>query len=120
MKNGEGVALTVELERRLRQSTDRLRDVRETLEELSQAADALQYLFSQQQMQANAQAAAPSTGTAPTARAQKAQPAAAYPPAKASRPAASSAPSAPSEQDEVPEWRKLFPKLSAQVPGHGK
>ncbi len=107
--------MTVELERRLRQSTDRLRDVRKTLEELSQAADALHHLFGLQQMQAQALATPPAENAA-TARTQKGQTATAHPPAKASRPA----PSAQPEQDEVPEWRKLFPKLSAEVPGRGK
>jgi hypothetical protein len=113
MKTGEGVALTVELERRLRQSTDRLRDVRETLEELSRAADALHHLFGLQQMQEYTRQAAPMHRLGE-------KPATTPPPAKASRAAPSSAPSQPKDEDEIPEWRKVFPKLSAEVPGRGK
>jgi TolA-binding protein len=118
MKNGEGVALTVELERRLRQSTDRLRDVRETLEELSRSADALHHLFGLQQMREQTQAAPQHRleEKAAKARTQKGQTATAP---TASRPAPSSAPSE-STEEEVPEWRKVFPKLSAHVPGRGK
>jgi hypothetical protein len=118
MKTGEGVALTVELERRLRQSTDRLRDVRETLEELSRAADALHHLFGLQQMMENAQATPMHRLGVKEAkgRSQTATP----PSARGSHSSSGSAASESTNQDEVPEWRKVFPKLSAQVPGRGK
>jgi TolA-binding protein len=123
MKNGEGVALTVELERRLRQSTDRLRDMRETLEELSQAADALHHLFGLQQMQEQLQQTPTlhRLGEKPAmTRAQKEQSETTPAPAKASRPAPATPAAESKEEEDVPEWRKVFPKLSAHVPGRGK
>jgi hypothetical protein len=111
MKNAEGAAHPFELlERRLKASTDQLRDVRETMEELGRSAGALQRLFGVEQIREAAMAA----GQNP-----KGQAGAAPPPARGARSSQSSAPAA-SAQDDVPEWRKVFPDLSSKVPGRGK
>ncbi|HYO58935.1 hypothetical protein [Archangium sp.] len=122
MKNAEEAALPSELERRLKLSTDHLREVRETLEELGRAAGALHRLFGVEQMQQLPNAAPPSRPVERAAKAQtqKGHTATTPPPVKGSRPPPSSAPSAPPAQDEVPEWRKVFPELSAEVPGRRK
>ncbi|MFY0524333.1 hypothetical protein ACN28I_14560 [Archangium gephyra] len=108
MKNAEGAAHPFELlERRLKASTDQLRDVRETMEELGRSAGALQRLFGVEQLREAARAA----GQGPKGQA------AAAPPPKGSRSSQSSAPAA---QDDIPEWRKVFPDLSNKVPGRGR
>jgi hypothetical protein len=107
MKNAEGVALASELDRRLKASTDQLRDVRETLEQLGRSAGALQRLFGVEQIQEAARA----KGWSP-----KEQTATELPPTRSARPA----PAAPAPQDEIPEWRRVFPNLSTKVPGRGK
>lgn len=110
MKNAEGAAHPFELlERRLKASTDQLRDVRETMEELGRSAGALQRLFGVEQVRQAAMAA----GQSPKGQA------GAVPPPKGARSSQSSA-SAPAAQDDIPEWRKVFPDLSNKVPGRGK
>ena len=110
MKNAEGAAHPFELlDRRLKQSTDQLRDVRETLEELGRSAATLQRLFGVEQIQEAARAAGQGA---------KGQTATPPPPARSGRPSQGSAPSA--AQDDIPEWRKVFPDLSNKVPGRGK
>jgi hypothetical protein len=110
MKNAEGAAHPFELlERRLKASTDQLRDVRETMEELGRSAGALQRLFGVEQLREAALAA----GQSPKGQA------AAAPPPKGARSSQSSTP-APATQDDVPEWRKVFPDLSSKVPGRSK
>ena len=110
MKNAEGAAHPFELlDRRLKASTDQLRDVRETMEELGRSAGALQRLFGVEQVRQAAMAAGQS---------QKGQ-AGAVPPPKGARSSQGSA-SAPAAQDDIPEWRKVFPDLSNKVPGRGK
>jgi hypothetical protein len=112
MKNAEGAAPPFELlERRLKQSTDRLRDVRESLEELGRSAGSLQRLFGVEEIREAARAAG---------RTPKGQPATTPPPARGARPAQSSGPSASGGQDDIPEWRKVFPDLSSKVPGRSK
>lgn len=108
MKNAEGVALASELDRRLKASTDQLRGVAETLEKLGRSAGVLQRLFGVEQFQEAAR------GKVRTA---KEQAAAESPPARGTRPSPGSAPAAPAAQEDIPEWRKVFPDLSNKVPG---
>ncbi|HZI03652.1 MAG TPA: hypothetical protein VEZ71_06500 [Archangium sp.] len=111
MKNAEGAAHPFELlERRLKASTDQLRDVRETMEELGRSAGALQRLFGVEQVRQAAMAA----GQSPKGQA------GAVPPPKGARSSQSSASAASAAQDDIPEWRKVFPDLSNKVPGRGR
>lgn len=109
MKNAEGVALASELDRRLKASTDQLRDVRETLEQLGRSAGTLQRLFGVEQIQEAAR------GKGRTAKEQTATE-----PSRSARPSPGSAPAAPAAQDDIPEWRRVFPDLSRRVPGRGR
>lgn len=109
MKNAEGVALASDLDRRLKTSVDQLRDVRETLEQLGRSAGALHRLFGVEEVQEVVRA---KDGRTPKGRTATAPP--------PSRPAPSNAPPAPALQDDIPEWRKVFPNLSSKVPGRGK
>ena len=109
MKNAEGVALASELDRRLKASTDQLRGVAETLEQLGRSAGVLQRLFGVEEFQEAAR------GKFRTA---KEQAAADSPPSKGTRPSPGSAPAA--SGDDIPEWRKVFPDLSSKVPGRGR
>ncbi|QRN97184.1 hypothetical protein JRI60_50980 [Archangium violaceum] len=111
MKNVEGPALPVELDRRLKVGVARLKEARKSMEELTRIADAIGPLLGVGRGRRGARAA---SAPVPAARAQEARPAAAPPPqpARGARTAPSSAPS----EDEVPEWRKVFPALSANVP----
>ncbi len=111
MKNAEGVALVSDLDRRLKASIDQLRGVRETLEPLSRSAGALHQFFGVEEVQ---EVVRGRSGRTP--KAQTATP----PPAQSARSAPSSAPAAPAAQDDIPEWRKVFPNLSSKVPGRGK
>ncbi|MFY0565675.1 hypothetical protein ACN28E_17780 [Archangium lansingense] len=111
MKNAEGVALASDLDRRLKTSIDQLRDVRETLEELGRSAGTLHRLFGVEEVQ---EVVRGKGGRTP--KGQIATP----PPAPSARTAPSSAPPAPAPQDDIPEWRKVFPNLSSKVPGRGK
>jgi hypothetical protein len=109
MKDTEEVTLTLELDRRLKLAVDRLGEVRETLEELDQLADSLGPLLGVN----------PPRGRARAAPQQR--PGDAPPPTKEARTAPNSAPSAPAApEDEVPEWRKRFPALSARHPKSSK
>ena len=119
MKNAEELALPLELERRLRLGVDHLREVRETMEELARIADAIQPLLGVSRTQVQAKTA-PQPRPAAGAPMQVGRTAATPPPAKGPRTPPSSAPSGPTAQDEVPEWRKVFPGLSAKVPGGSK
>lgn len=112
MKNAEGVAPASDLDRRLKASIDQLRDVRETLEQLGRSAGALHRLFGVEEVQEVVRAKG--------GRTPKGRTATRYPPAPSARPAPSSAPPAPAPQDDIPEWRKVFPNLSSKVPGRGK
>ncbi|MCY1080176.1 hypothetical protein [Archangium lansingense] len=112
MKNAEGVALASDLDRRLKTSIDQLRDVRETLEELGRSAGTLHRLFGVEEVQ---EVVRGKGGRTPTPKGQTVPP-----PAPSARPAPSSAPTAPAPQDDIPEWRKVFPNLSSKVPGRGK
>jgi hypothetical protein len=124
MKNAEGVSLPSELEQRLKQSIDHLRDVREVLEELGRSADVLHRLFGVEQVAVPTRAAPPPRPVERAAKArapQKEQTATTPPPAKGSaHPPPGNAPPAPQPEDEIPEWRKVFPELSSEVPGRGK
>lgn len=111
MKNAEGVALASDLDRRLKASIDQLRDVRETLEELGRSAGALHRLFGVEQVQQTV------TAKGRTPKGQTTTPPA---PAQSARPAQSNTPPASSSQDDIPEWRKVFPNLSNKVPGRGR
>jgi hypothetical protein len=111
MKNAEGLALPFELDRRLKAAVDRLGEVRETLEELDPLADSLGPLLGVSPRKGRARAAS------------QPSPAAMLPPAKEARTPTSStppAPPAPAQEEEVPEWRKRFPGLSAQHPKRSK
>jgi hypothetical protein len=119
MKNAERLELPVELERRLRRGIDRLGQMRESLEELARIADTIHPLLGGGPTPERAKATPPSR-RAVEERAQGARTAATPPPAKVPPTPPSSAPSAPMESEEVPEWRKLFPGLSAQHPGRSK
>jgi hypothetical protein len=112
MKNVEGPGLPVELDRRLKAGVERLRDARKDLEELTQLADVLGPLLGVGRGRRGARAA---SGPAPAAKAapQAARSAAATPPpAKGARTPSGGAPA----EEEIPEWRKVFPALSANVP----
>ncbi|HYO72826.1 MAG TPA: hypothetical protein VEU33_42870 [Archangium sp.] len=111
MKNAEGAAPPFELlDRRLKESTEQLRDVTKVFEALGRSAGALQRMVSGEQFQEAARTAG---------RGQKAQ-TAPPPPARGAQSSQSNAPSAPATQDDIPEWRKVFPDLSSKVPGRGR
>lgn len=110
MKNAEGAAQPFELlERRLKASTDQLRNATESLEELGRSAGALQRLFGVEEIREAARAAG---------RAPKEQSSATSPSARGASSSQSSTSTA--SQDDIPEWRKVFPNLSSKVPGRGK
>ncbi|WP_152622714.1 hypothetical protein [Archangium violaceum] len=110
MKNAEGGAYPFELlDRRLRESTAQLRDVTRVLETLGRSAGALQRMVGGAQFQE----AARTNGRAP--KAQTAPP----PPARGAQAPQSGHPPAPA-QDDIPEWRKVFPNLSSKVPSRGR
>jgi hypothetical protein len=112
MKNVEGPGLPVELDRRLKVGVERLREVRKTMEELSQIADAIGPLLGVGRGRRGVRAASAPVPAAKAA-AQAEHPAAATPPpAKGARTPPSSVPS----EEEIPEWRRVFPALSANVP----
>lgn len=112
MKNAEGAAHPFELlERRLKASTDQLRNARESLEALGRSAGALQRLFGAEEVREAARAA----GRAPKGQT------VATPPAHAKgTPSSQASAPAPAAQDDIPEWRKVFPDLSSKVPGRGR
>ncbi|QRK04980.1 hypothetical protein JQX13_32860 [Archangium violaceum] len=125
MKNAEGVSLPFELDRRLKQRIEHLRDVRESLEKLGRSSGSLQRMFAaEQERRRAAAAAAPTAPTAPAAPAVKEAKGRTPPPAARTPPPPpppSSAPAKPAEEEEdIPAWRKLFPDLSAEVPGRKK
>ncbi|MGZ3458145.1 MAG: hypothetical protein ACXU86_06510 [Archangium sp.] len=111
MKKAE-LASPLELEQRLKLGVDHLRQMRESMEELVRIADAIGPLLGVQRKPGRAKAA-------PRAAEVRTQggPAAAPPPARRSQTPQGSEPSPPASPDEVPEWRRLFPELSAEVPG---
>jgi hypothetical protein len=112
MKNAEGGAHPFELlDRRLKDSTAQLRDVTKVLENLGRSAGALQRMVGTEQFQEAARTA----GRTP--RAQTPTPA---PSARGSQASQSSATGASAHQDDIPEWRKVFPDLSSKVPGRGR
>lgn len=109
MKNAEGGAYPFELlDRRLRESTSQLRNVTEVLEKLGRSAGTLQRMVGGAQFQE----AARTNGRAP--KAQTAPP----PPTRGAQ--AQQSPPAAATQDDIPEWRKVFPNLSSKVPSRGK
>jgi hypothetical protein len=110
MKNAEGVDLPAELERRLKRGVDQLRQFREAVEGLDQMADTLGPLLGVEPPRRRGKAAS-------RARAAQAPEVLMPPPAKAERSGPSTAPVAPAQPEEIPEWRKVFPGLSARVPG---
>ncbi|WP_143195543.1 hypothetical protein [Archangium sp. Cb G35] len=110
MKNAEGGAYPFELlDQRLRESTAQLRDVTKVLEALGRSAGTLQRMVRGEQFQEAARTAgrAPKAQTAP-------------PPARGAQAPQSSTPQAQAAQDDIPEWRKVFPNLSSKVPSRGK
>lgn len=111
MKNDEGVALPLELERRLKLAVDRLGQVRQTLEELDRNADAIRPMLGVRLPRGRGKAA-----TAGPAMKSAGRPAAAPPPAKETRTQPSASQAQAAQEEEIPEWRKLFPGLSAQHP----
>ncbi|HEY0093522.1 MAG TPA: hypothetical protein VGB96_04325 [Archangium sp.] len=114
MKNAEGMDLPAELDRRLKQGVDRLRAFREAVEELDQIADALGPLLGVSRPKRRGRAAASSGPAMKTAGTQTPSS------AKAVRTPPATPPAAPAETEEVPEWRKVFPGLSAKVQGRSK
>lgn len=118
-ENAEGLALTVELERRLRQGVDHLGEIRQSMEDLVRIADAIGPMLGVKQRKGRGKAAqSPATrmasGSKPESRT-----ASASPTTKEARGSQERAPVPPAELDEIPEWRKMFPNLSAEVPGRG-
>jgi hypothetical protein len=110
MKNAEGVDLPAELDRRLKRGVDQLRQFREAMEGLDQIADTLGPLLGVERPRRRGKAAsralemqAPDTQTPAQARAERTGP--------------STAPATPAQPEDIPEWRKVFPGLSARVPG---
>jgi hypothetical protein len=112
MKNVEGPGLPVELDRRLKAGVDRLKQARKTMEELTRLADTLGPLLGVGRGRRGARAASGPILVAKKTP-QAARPAATTPPpAKGARTPPGSAP----QEEEIPEWRKVFPALSANVP----
>ncbi|HZH77857.1 MAG TPA: hypothetical protein VEY88_17655 [Archangium sp.] len=107
MKNAEGMDLPAELDRRLKRGVDQLRQFREAVEELDQIADAIGPLLGVERPKRRGKGA---SRTSPAAEAQTASPASKAP----------STPSAAAQPEDIPEWRKVFPGLSARVPGSKK
>lgn len=121
MKSAEGVSLPFELDRRLKQRIEHLRDVRESLEKLGRSAGSLQRMFAAEQERSRARAAAEAAPAAPAVKEAKGR---TPPPPPARTPPPPPPSSAPAklaeEEEEIPAWRKLFPDLSAEVPGRKK
>jgi hypothetical protein len=110
MKNAEGVDLPAELDRRLKRGVEQLRQFREAIEGLDQIADTLGPLLGVEPPRRRGRAAS----RAPAMKAPEAQ---TPPAARAERSGPSTTPATPAQPEEIPEWRKVFPGLSARVPG---
>jgi hypothetical protein len=116
MKKDEGLPLPQELDRRLKLGIDRLKQVRKNAEELSRIVAVIQPLLGVKRAPGFAPAA-PRPRRAEKARTQEGRPPGPPPPTRSARPASSSASAAqPETGEDLPEWRKLFPALSAKVP----
>jgi len=127
MKKSEEFALPREFDQRLKQGIDRLKEMRETAEELSRIADLIQPLLgvSLPPERARAETPPPRVEKAVVARKQETRAAALTPPPppsaeKAARTPPTSAPPDELDSEEIPEWRKLFPALSEKVPQRPK
>lgn len=118
MKKSEEFALPHDFDRRLKLGIDRLKEMRETAEELSRIADLIQPLLGVSLPPGRARAETPPRRAEQPAVARKPEvrTAAPPPPAKGARIPPPSAPPAQPNEEEVPEWRKLFPALSEKVP----
>jgi hypothetical protein len=106
MKNAEGVDLPAELDRRLKRGVDQLRQFREAVEELDQIADAIGPLLGVERPRRRGRGASRAGPAAAEAQT----------PSAASK-APSTASAAAAQPEDIPEWRKVFPGLSARVPG---
>jgi hypothetical protein len=107
MKNAEGMDLPAELDRRLKRGVDQLRQFREAVEALDEIADAIGPLLGVERPRRRGRGA---SRTSPAAAQAQTPP----PPTKA--PSTTSA----AQPEDIPEWRKVFPGLSARVPGSKK
>ncbi|HEX5746833.1 MAG TPA: hypothetical protein VFZ09_11365 [Archangium sp.] len=113
MKNAEGGAHPFELlDRRLKDSTAQLKDVTKVLENLGRSAGALRRMVGTEQFQESTRTG----GRNPKAQSAPPPP----PPARGSHATQGNASSASAAQDDIPEWRKVFPDLSSKVPGRGR
>jgi hypothetical protein len=112
MKKVEGSDSPLELERRLKQGVDQLREATETLEDLVHLADAIGPLVGVKRTGRGRGASRP----AAESRTQQGYGTAAPPRGGRTQGPAGGAPPAPAETEEIPEWRKVFPALSAEVP----
>lgn len=113
MKNAEGSDLPLELEQRLKAGVDQLRKMTDSLEGLVQIADAIGPALGVARGRGRGRPASRPAAMA-TGGVNEGRGTVAAPPAKKSPPA--NAAPAQNAEEEVPEWRKLFPGLAAEVP----
>lgn len=116
MKNAEGSNVPLELERRLKAGVDQLKKLTDSLEGLVKVADAVGPALGVKRKPGR-----PRGGSRPAVRAtggqgQEGRGTAATPPSRQTQPPPARATPAQAAQEEIPEWRKLFPGLAAEVP----
>jgi hypothetical protein len=116
MKNVEGSDSPLELERRLKAGVDQLRKMTDSMEGLVHLADAIGPVLGVASRRGRGRA-----GSGPAARAaggqlQEGRGMAATPSGKQSQTPSANAAPAQAPAEEIPEWRKLFPGLAAEVP----
>lgn len=113
MKNVEGSDSPLELERRLKAGVDQLRKMTDSLEELVHLADAIGPVLGVASRRGRGRAGSGPATRAAGGQSQERRGMAATPSGKQTQ-TPSAAPA--QEAEEIPEWRKLFPGLAAEVP----
>lgn len=109
--------MPLELERRLKAGVDQLRKMTDSLEGLVKVADAIGPMLGVKGKRGRGRPASRPAARAAGGQAQEARGTAAAPTGRQSQtPSTNAPPPAPSPSEEIPEWRKLFPRLAAEVP----
>jgi hypothetical protein len=116
MKNAEGSDSPLELERRLKAGVDQLRKMTDSLEGLVQVADAIGPILGVVRKRGRGRPASRPAAGAMGGLSQEGHSAAAAPTGKQPQTPPANAAPAKNAQEEIPEWRKLFPGLAAEVP----
>jgi hypothetical protein len=116
MKNAEGSDSPLELERRLKAGVDQLRKMTDSLEGLVHVADAIGPVLGVARGRGRGRPASRPAAMATGNQTQEGRSAAATPSAKQLQPPPAKAAPAQATEEEIPEWRKRFPGLAAEVP----